>query len=127
MKLVEYPKLATPIDSGRSDEPLNKLRVEIDHTHGGCSFLTGEYYESGVYVFLTPCRCENGIVGTYWNGKTHTMGYKILLREMSRKSQKALERAAELILPHAQEIADRYSDGNHSIVYNYIMKLYNKK
>lgn len=123
-KLVEYPTLARPIQPKGRTEPLNKLKIEIDYAHGGCSFLTGENYESGVYVYLTPCTHENGITGTFWDGNTHTMGYKILLKEMGRKSQKQINLAADLIIPYAQQIANYYSDGNHSAVYNFIMKVY---
>lgn len=123
-KLVDYPTLAKPIYPNCKKEPLDKLKVEIDHAHGGCSFLTGENYESGVYVFLTPCTHKNGVTRTYWDGNTHTMGYKILLKEMSRKSQKQINLAADLIIPYAQQIANYYSDGNHPAVYKFIMKLY---
>lgn len=124
-KLVDYPILKTPIPSGRVNEPLNKLRVEIDYSKSGISYLTGENYEGGVYVYITPCRHENGVTSTFWNGETHTMGYKILLKQMGRRSQKQIEIAAERIIPLAQEVADRYSEGNHQQVYDIIKTAYN--
>ncbi len=126
-KLVDYPILKTPIPSGRKEEPLNKLKVEIDYSKSGVSYLTGDYYEGGVYVYLTPCRHENGVTSTFWDGKTHTMGYKILLKQMGRKSQKQIDIAAERIIPLAQEIADKYSDGDHKQVYSLIKAAYNSE
>ena len=52
------------------------------------------------------------------------MGYKILLKEMGRKSQKQIDLAADLIIPYAQQIADYYSEGKHEAVYNFIKKVY---
>lgn len=128
IKTEDYAVLANPIyPKGGRQEPLNKLKVSIDYASGGCSFLTGDNYESGVYVYLTPCTHENGITRTCWDGNTHTMGYKILLKEMYRKSQKQINLAAELIMPHIQEIANYYSDGNHTAVYKFIMEKYNNK
>ena len=123
-KTKDYPILKKPIQSGRKDEPLNKLCIEVEHQKGGWSCLTGEYSVSGVYVVLTPCRYENGIFSTFINGQMHTMGYKILLKEMGRKSQKQIDLAADLIIPYAQQIADYYSEGKHEAVYKFIKKVY---
>ena len=124
-KTKDYPILKIPIPSGRKEEPLNKLYIEVEYQKGGWSCLTGESSVSGVYVVLTPCSYENGVFGTFVNGQMHTMGYKILLKEMGRKSQKQIDIAADLIIPHAQEIADYYSEGKHEDVYNFIKELYN--
>jgi hypothetical protein len=125
-KLIDYPTLKTPIPSGRKEEPLNKLKVEIDYSKSGVSYLTGDYYEGGVYAYLTPCRHENGVTGTFWDGKTHTMGYKILLKQMGRKSQKQIDIMADKILPYAQQIADLYSDGRHHDVVKLINDIITK-
>ena len=121
---IAYPILKEPIASGRSSEPLNKLKVEIDYSKQGWSCLCGEPYKGGIYIYLTPCRHDNGVTGTFWNGDTHTMGYKILLKEMGRKSQKQIDLARELIMPYAQQIADYYSKKMHEAVYKLIMKIY---
>jgi hypothetical protein len=120
---IAYPILKEPIASGRPSEPLNKLKVEIDYSKQGWSCLCGEPYKGGIYIYLTPCRHENGVTGTFWNGDIHTMGYKILLKEMGRKSQKQIDLAASIIMPKAQEIADLYSTGNHREVYNLIKEI----
>ena len=122
VKTIDYPILKTPIKGGRS--LLDKLKIEVDYQKGGFNMLSGEYSDSGVYVYLTPCTHENGVTGTFINGDTHTMGYKIKLKEMGRKSQKQIDLAATLIIPYAQQIADYYSNGQHEAVYKFIMKLY---
>jgi hypothetical protein len=121
VKTIDYPILKNPIAGGHG--PLDKLKVEIDYQKGGFSVLSGEYSDSGVYAYLTPCSHENGITSTYINGDLHTMGFKILLKKMGRKSQKQINIVAELIMPKAQEIADLYSTGNHREVYNLIKEI----
>ena len=121
VKTIDYPILKKPIAGGHGQ--LDKLKVEIDYQKGGFSVLSGEYSDSGVYVYLTPCAHENGITSTYINGDLHTMGFKILLKKMGRKSQKQINIVAELIMPKAQEIADLYSTGNHIEIYNLIKEI----
>ena len=122
VKTIDYPILKTPIKGGHG--PLDKLRVEVDYQKGGFGILSGEYSDSGVYVSLTPCMHENGVTGTYINGDLHTMGFKILLKKMGRKSQKQIDLASERIIPYAQKIADYYSERDYNSVHTLIMKVY---
>ena len=122
VKTIDYPILKKPIAGGHG--PLDKLKVEIDYQKGGFSVLSGEYSDGGVYVYLTPCAHENGITSTYINGDLHTMGFKILLKKMGRKSQKQIDLAASLIIPYAQQIADYYSKREYDAVHKLIMKVY---
>ena len=127
MDIETFALLKNPIIRKRSsEESLNKLRISFDYQKcGSINILNGEYETGGVYVYLMPCRNENGITSTVWDGKTHTMGYKICLKEMSRKSQKQIEIAASRIIPKAQEIADLYCEYKYKEVYELIMKTYN--
>lgn len=122
IKTIDYPILKKPIAGGHS--VMNKLMVEIRYQKGGFGILSGEYSDSGVYVHLTPCMHENGVTGTYINGDLHTMGFKILLKKMGRKSQKQIDLAAERIIPYAQQIADYYSERDYNAVHTLIMKVY---
>lgn len=118
MENLVYVKLKAPICNH------DKLRVNVGYELGGHNWFTGGINERGIYVYLTPCTCENGIVGYSVNGNQHESGYKILLKELKRNNKKQIALASELILPYAQQIADYYSDGRHNAVYNMIMKLY---
>ena len=122
VKTIDYPILKSPIAGGHG--PLDKLKVEIGYQKGGFSMLSGEYSDSGVYAYLTPCAHENGITSTYINGDLHTMGFKILLKKMGRKSQKQIDLAASLIIPYTQQIADYYSKREYDAMHKLIMKVY---
>ena len=114
--------LKTPIEKG-SGETLDKLCVNIDYHKGGVNYFSGDVSDSGVYVFITPCTYENGIFGCVITGNMHKDGYKILLKQINRKSQKQIDLMVEKVLPHAQEIADLYSAMRHDKVYELIQKL----
>jgi hypothetical protein len=77
-----------------------------------------------VFLSLTPVRRGNGFIQTIINGQLHTMGYKILLKELGRKSQKQLDLAAERLMPFAGEIADLYSEGKHNEIIQLVKKVY---
>lgn len=117
-----YLELKQPITRA-GGEPLNKLRINVDYQKGGVNYFSGDYNEGGVYVYIQPCTYNNGIVGTVITGKQHLDGYKILLKELNRKSQKQIDLMAEKVLPYAQQIADLYSDGRHQDIYNLVKSI----
>ena len=117
-----YLELKQPITRA-GGEPLNKLRINVDYQKGGMNYFSGDYSESGVYIYIQPCTYNNGIVGTVITGKQHLDGYKILLKELNRKSQKQIDLMAEKVLPYAQQIADLYSDGRHQDIYNLVKSI----
>ena len=119
-----YVKLKKPIVRGQHLDTLDELKICVDYQKGGYSYFTGDVEEGGVYVYLTPVHRNNGIVSTTIDGNMHNSGYKILLKELGRKSQKQINIAAELVLPYADQIADYYSEGQHQAVYNFVMKIY---
>ena len=126
MEVTKYVRLKTPIVRGSHLDTLDELMVRVDYQKGGFNyFFSGSVESSGVYVYLTPVHRANGFISQTIDGKTHNMGYKILIKELNRKSQKQINIAAELILPHAQEIADLYSTGEHMEVYNLIKEITN--
>ena len=121
-----FVDLKTPIVYGGGSE-LKQLRIMVDYEKGGMNYFSGNVYESGVKVYLTPCTVTNGIVTQTIMGEQHVCGYKIMLKQINRKSQKQIDIAAERIMPFAQEIADNYSEGNHKQVYSLIKAAYNSE
>jgi hypothetical protein len=119
-----YAKLKKPIIRGERLDTLDELRVRVGHQNGGVNYLSGNGEKGGVYLFLTPVHRGNGFISTTIDGKMHNMGYKILLKEMGRKSQKQIDLAADLIIPYSQQIADYYSEGQHEAVFNFVKKVY---
>ena len=125
MEVTKYVKLKTPIVRGIHLDTLDELRVRVDYQKGGFNYFSDDMESGGVYVYLTPVHHGNGFISQTIDGKTHNMGYKILIKELNRKSQKQINIVAELIMPKAQEIADLYSTGNHREVYNFIKEITN--
>ena len=119
-----YVELKAPINT--SSQRLDKLRIMVDYQKAGTNYFTGNYSKGGVYVYITPCTYENGILGQVITGKTHTDGYKILLKELNRKSQKQIDLMAAKIMPYAEQIADIYSDAKHGEVYDLVTELISK-
>ena len=125
MEVTKYVKLKAPIVRGIHLDTLDELRVRVDYQKGGFNYFSDDMESGGVYVYLTPVHHGNGFISQTIDGKTHNMGYKILIKELNRKSQKQINIVAELIIPKAQEIADLYSTGNHREVYNFIKEITN--
>ena len=119
-----YVKLKKPIVRGQHLDTLDELKVRVDYQKGGYNYFNGNIESNGVYVYLTPVHRNNGVVSQTIDGNTHNSGYKILLKELSRKSQKQINIAAELVLPYADQIAAYYSEGQHQAVYNFVMKIF---
>jgi len=118
-----YVALKTPIVRGGHLDTLDELRINVDYQKGGCNWFTGDMESNGVYVYLTPTHRNNGCVSQTIDGNMHNSGYKILVKELGRKSQKQIDLAAEKVMPYAQQIADLYSDRKHQDVYNLIKSI----
>lgn len=120
-----FVDLKTPIVSGGGSE-LKQLRIMVDYEKGGMNYFSGNVYESGVKVYLTPCTLTNGVVTCTILGEQHVCGYKIMLKQINRKSQKQIDVMAEKIFPYAQQIADLYSDARHHEVVKLINDIITK-
>ena len=121
-----FINLKKPIDT--KSQVLDKLRINVDYQKGGINYFSGNINEGGVYVYITPCTHEIGVTGfavtgTVITGNQHKDSYKILLKELGRKSQKQIDLAADKVLPYAQQIADLYSDGKHQDVFKLIKSI----
>ena len=121
-----YVKLKKPIVRGQHLDTLDELRVRVSYQKGGVNYFTGDIESSGIYVSLTPVHRNNGIVGQTIDGNLHNSGYKVLIKELSRKSQKQINLVAEAVFPKAEQIADYYSEGQHQAVLNLLRELFQK-
>jgi hypothetical protein len=120
-----YVKLKKPIVRPQLDT-LDELRVRVDYQKGGFNYFTDNMESSGVYVYLTPVHRNNGIVSQTIDGNLHNSGYKVLVKELGRKSQKQINLVAEAVLPKAEQIADYYSERQHQAVLNLLKELFQK-
>ena len=119
-----FVDLKTPVKSASTE--LKQLRIMVDYEKGGMNYFSGNVYESGVKVYLTPCTVTNGIVNQTILGEQHVCGYKVMLKQINRKSQKQIDVMAEKILPYAQQIADLYSDAKHQEIVKLIADIASK-
>jgi len=119
-----FVDLKTPVKSASTE--LKQLRIMVDYEKGGMNYFSGNVYESGVKVYLTPCTVTNGIVTQTILGEQHVCGYKVMLKQINRKSQKQIDVMAEKILPYAQQIADLYSDAKHQEIVKLIADIASK-
>jgi len=117
-----YVTLKTPINRA-GGEALDELCINVDYQKGGINYFSGNYSDSGVFVYLTPVHRDGICVSQTILGKQHECGYKILLKQINRRSQKQINLMAEKVLPYAQQIADLYSDRKHQDVYNLIKSI----
>lgn len=119
-----YVALKTPIERAGST-PLNELRINVDYHKGGINYFNGDCEESGVRVYITPVYRDGICCSQTISGNLHTDGYKILLKQINRRSQKQINLMAEKIFPYAQQIADLYSDRKHDEIYKLINSIVN--
>lgn len=128
MNNEKYVKLKKPIiRNNKGLDDLDELRIRVEYQKGGWNIFTGDSENGGVYAYVTPVHRGNCFVSTTIDGNIHNMGYKILLKELGRKSQKQIGIAVERIMPFAEVIADNYGEGNHKQVYNIIKNAYNSE
>ena len=96
---------------------LNHLRIEISHDKGGFSYGTGEYRACGVRADIKPIEKKdfNGhiIIGQCYDAKTEHQGFFVHLIDCERKSPKKMQKAADKIFPHAEEIKDLFLNGKY--------------
>lgn len=119
-----YVKLKKPIVRGQHLDTLDELKICVDYQKGGYNYYTGELESNGVYVYLTPVHRTNWSVGSTIDGNMHNSGYKVLIKELGRKSQKQINLVAEAVFPKAEQIADYYSERQHQAVLGLLKELF---
>ena len=98
-------------------EALDELKIRVRYDKGGY------YGKRGVYAYITPVHREKiseSIVSETCTllGDTHESGFKMLLRELGRKSQKVEDEIASKIEAKADEIATLWNEQKHTEVAN---------
>ncbi len=98
-----------------SGEALDELKIRVCYKKGGYNG------KRGVYVYLTPVHRQdrgNGLACETCTllGDIHESGFKMLLRELGRKSQKVEDEIAAKIEAKADEIATLWNEQKHTEV-----------
>ena len=100
-------------------EALDELKISVRYDKGGY------YGKRGVYAYIRPVHREdrgNGFVSEICTmlGDMHESGFRMLLRELGRKSQKVEDEIASKIEAKADEIATLWNEQKHTEVANII-------
>ena len=81
-------------------ESENNLCLEVLYSKGGHNWFNGDNERRGYYLHCTPTLIKNNRLsnGTGYSTNTVTLGkgYKLMLKEVGRRSQKAEEEANRL-------------------------------
>ena len=113
---MEIYKKINPINRAGS-EALDELKIRVRYDKGGY------YGRRGVYAYITPVHRDivgNGLMTETCTvcGEIHESGFKMLLRELGRKSQKVEDESASKIEAKADEIATLWNEQKHTEVAN---------
>lgn len=88
---MEIKKYYLPIKNNVS---VNNLKIEIYYDKGGYNYFTYRQERRGYYVSVTPVERINH--GAYYSEKMVAFtGYKQLVKEVARKSNKAAQEALQ--------------------------------
>ena len=118
-----YSKLPKVID-----RDLDELRISVDYEKGGYSYFSGEMNRRGIYVYIKPIHRAKGMISTRLLSDTYSNGYKVFIKELSRKSQKQIDEVFNKInnVDFIQEITLLYSNKlNNELIEKLIRKINN--
>ena len=93
-------------------EALDELKIRVRYDKGGY------YGKRGVYAYIKPVHREKISETCTLRGDTHESGFRMLLRELGRKSQKVEDEIASKIEAKADEIATLWNEQKHTEVAN---------
>lgn len=91
---------------------MNELKINADYELGGPNYFSGGYNRRGVYVYLKPLKRGDGFTQTMLLSDTASSGFKVFVKELSRKSDKTVRMVWDKVLPHADKIAELYNQRN---------------
>lgn len=127
----EYLKPIPPMKTDvREDSVLDKLSVEIGYEKGGWSCFTGDLNDRGIYVYVRPTRIEehefNGKTfvtrKTVISGNKKLNGFKVLIKPLTRKSEKQLDIIYNKVGKVIDEVVTAYVNEDYAKVAQLLMK-----
>ena len=103
-----YKKI-NPIQLDDNDSPLDELKIRVEYNKGGYNS------KRGVYAYINPVHREVSEYGCRWEksvplGFTQICGFRMLLRELGRKSQKTEDELSAKVLEKADEMAKLWDE-----------------
>ena len=106
-------------EAARAQRPQSKadhVKIVIDYEIGGMNYFSGSVNRRGIYIYITPVqRSEHGETVALF-GNAQESGFKIMLEELQRKSQKRLDFWEAKTGGRARELAELYLAGKYEIL-----------
>lgn len=94
----------------KDNEEVNSIEVYITYSKGGTNFFNGNIEKRGYYLHVQPSKVMDGM-----RSYIPTEGYRALLLEVQRQSNKKLGEAIELIDEPLKKILEELGK-----IYNFI-------
>jgi hypothetical protein len=94
-------------------DEINRVKVKVSYELGGRNYISGEMVKRGLWLYVMPLQLEEQKLsdGTkYHVERTQPFtwqGYRKLLKELNRKSDKTGKTMAKLV---ADEVANKHGD-----------------
>ena len=82
------------------------IKLEVYYYKGGYNLFTYEPERRGIYFSISPVNLDG-----VWESYTAFSGTKICVKELNRKSDKALNEAVSKIEPIAEDVVKMYENG----------------
>ena len=82
------------------------LKLEVYYNKGGFNMFTHENIRRGIYFSISPVKRDE-----IWESYTAFSGDMICVKELNRKSDKALNEVVSKIEPNMEEVAKMYENG----------------
>lgn len=82
------------------------LKIEVYYNKGGFNMFTHENIRRGIYFSISPVKRDE-----IWESYTAFSGDMICVKELNRKSDKALNEVVSKIEPIVEEVAKMYENG----------------
>lgn len=92
-----------------ADIKYKELEISIIYSLGGMNYFSDRKSARGIYLHLSPCSRVNGMVQSTMLGGQRESGFKVLLEELPRKSQKRIDYWVNRIEPMVSQIGELYA------------------
>lgn len=101
-----------------------QLKLHVAYSLGGMNYFTGNINRRGVYLHINPVNVTKSAYGSSEEsilmGTGRESGYKILLEELKRKSQKKIEEQFLKIKEVSDKIVQLYVDEKDSEIFQLV-------
>lgn len=96
------------------------IKIEVRYEKGGLNYFTYKEEPRGVYVSISPVTLEDRPGGYQMESYTAFSGTKFCVKELKRKSDKAVQEVAAKLEPKAEQIARAWEGWGASGAANFI-------